>query len=139
MNNIHVRDTYEEAVHLRKGSSDNTFSNSQISHTGQRTPGIGEGLYIGSGAAKWVNKKPDRCDRNKVINNRFGPLITAEHIDAKEGTYGGLIEGNYFDGTGMSGQHYADCWVNLKGTNYVVKNNSGSKSFKHGFKVCFFF
>jgi hypothetical protein len=70
-----------------------------------------------------------------VINNRFGPNITAEHIDIKEGTYGGLIQGNYFDGVGMTGENWSNCWVNVKGTNYTVINNTGNKSIGDGIKV----
>jgi hypothetical protein len=43
---------------------------------------------------------PDASDDNTVRDNTFGPNITAENIDAKEGTTAGVIEGNSFNATG---------------------------------------
>lgn len=36
----------------------------------------------------------------QILNNTVGPGVTAEMIDVKENTQGGLIQGNYFDGSG---------------------------------------
>jgi hypothetical protein len=51
---------------------------------------------------------PDRSDRNQALNNKLGPNVAAEHIDIKEGTEGGVIACNTFDGQGISGQNNAD-------------------------------
>ena len=67
--------------------------------------------------------------------NVFGPNIAAEAIDIKEGTKYGLIEGNIFDGTGMTGENNADSWVDMKGSYYRIYNNSGTKSLTDGFQV----
>jgi hypothetical protein len=55
-------------------------------------------------------------------------------MDIKEGTTGGLISGNVFDGTGMSGS-WADSWIDLKGNGWVVQNNHGSNALQDGFQV----
>jgi hypothetical protein len=123
-----VENIDEEAVHFRKGSSDNTIQGSTIRNTGGKTAGFGEGVYIGSAESNWDGDKPDQSNRNRVIKNFFGPGITAEAIDIKEGTSGGLIDGNQFDGKGMTGANYADSWVDVKGTGYTISNNRGTGS-----------
>jgi len=135
LENIDVNHIEDEAVHFRKDSSDNTLKSSTISHTGLKQPGYGEGLYFGSAVSNWVDGKPDKSNRNKAINNHFGPNIAAEAIDIKEGTEGGLIDGNTFDGTGMSGENSADSWIDVKGDDYTISNNKGSKTLLDGFQV----
>jgi len=139
LENLDVHHIEDEAVHFRKDSSDNTLKSSTVSHTGLKQPAYGEGLYFGSAVSNWVDGKPDKSNRNKAIDNHFGPNIAAEAIDIKEGTEGGLIEGNTFDGTGMSGENSADSWVDVKGDDYTISNNKGSKSLLDGFQVNFLF
>ena len=83
----------------------------------------------------WVDHKPDHSDRNQVINNRIGPKVAAEEIDIKEGSCCGLIKGNHFDGTGMSGEHFADSWMDIKGDNYTIEDNVGYHAILDGFQV----
>ena len=83
----------------------------------------------------WVDSKPDQSNRNQVLNNRFGPNVAAEAIDIKEGSCCGTIKGNKFDGTGMTGENNADSWIDVKGDNYVIEDNEGTKSLKNGFQV----
>jgi hypothetical protein len=138
LNKLYVHHVEEEAVHFRENSCDNTIRNSEISHTGlgKGKEGFGEGVYIGSALSNWESKsKPDKSNRNKVLNNIFGPNISAEAIDIKEGTEGGIIDGNTFDGTGMSGENYADSWIDVKGSKYVISKNTGKKSLLDGFQV----
>jgi hypothetical protein len=93
-----------------------------------QTPDYGEGIYIGSAKSNWptyTNGNPDLCDSNKVINNKIGPYVTAECIDIKEGTTGGLIKGNYFDATGITGANSADSWIDVKGNYYLLEGNNG--------------
>jgi hypothetical protein len=139
LDNLLVQNIEEEAVHFRKSSSDNTIRHSTIRNTGRKAAGYGEGVYIGSAVSNWDNDKPDYSNRNKVLNNYFGPGITAEAIDVKEGTSGGLIDGNEFNGSGMSGDNYSDSWIDVKGTKYVISNNKGTSSLNDGFQVTFFF
>lgn len=127
---VHVHHIDEEAVHFRRSSADGVIRNSRISHTGLVQAGYGEGVYIGSANSNWAchgnSGGVDRSDRVEVLDNRFGPNIAAEHIDVKEGTFDGVISGNTFDGTGISGQNSADSWVDVKGIGYVIERNTGS-------------
>ena len=119
----------EEAIHLRKFSSNNTISNTEICNTGLKSPGFGEGIYIGSAKNHWddegIKGRPDACDSNAVLHCQIGPNVTAESIDIKEGTTGGIIRGNFFDATGISGDNYSNSWVDVKGNGYLLENNTG--------------
>ena len=59
---------------------------------------------------------------------------TAENIDIKEGTTGGQIIGNQFNGTGMV-ESAARAWVNVKGNDWLITDNAGADSIKDGFQV----
>jgi hypothetical protein len=142
IDSIKVFNIGEEGIHLRKFSSHNTIQNSEISQVGLKTPDYGEGIYIGSAKSNWTtytNGNPDVCDSNRVINNRIGPGITAECIDIKEGTTGGLIQGNYFDATGITGANSGDSWIDVKGNYYLIEENEGfnpgGSIFKDGYQV----
>ncbi|MET9264026.1 right-handed parallel beta-helix repeat-containing protein [Amycolatopsis sp. NPDC004079] len=120
-----------EGIHFQHDSSDNVVQNSEISDTGKENGGFGEGIYFGSATSNWPGGQPDHSDRNKAIGNKIGPNVRAESIDVKEGTTGGELRGNTFDGTGQSGENYADSWVDVKGNGYLVTGNKGSKVFVH--------
>lgn len=132
---VRVHRIGDEAIHFRDNSSDNVVQNAEISDTGLREPGFGEGLYFGQARSNWVSGQPDRSDRNKAINNRIGPNVRAEHLDLKEGTTGGEVRGNTFDGTGMSGANFADSWIDAKGNGYRIAGNRGSRSLLDGFQT----
>ncbi|CAG2120003.1 unnamed protein product [Medioppia subpectinata] len=128
----------QEGVHFRYGSSDNTIQNSYIHHTGRGTTkdqGYGEGVYLGQAVSNWQGGKPDKSDRNKVLNNRIGPEVTAECIDIKEGSCCGEVRGNHFDGHGESGQNYAESHIDVKGDKYVIEGNTGTHPLKNGFEI----
>ncbi|WP_394851173.1 hypothetical protein [Pendulispora rubella] len=138
LTNLEVYDTGMEAIHFRTHSSDNVLRDSRVRNTGKSNAGFGEGVYIGTAKSNWGSQtggKPDKSDRNQVINNRIGPGVTAESIDIKEGTTGGRIEGNTFDGNGMTGENYADSWIDVKGNGYLLKNNTGSDALLDGFQL----
>ena len=59
---------------------------------------------------------------------------TAENIDIKEGTTGGKIIGNQFNGTGMV-ESAATGWINVKGNDWTVQGNTGTDSVKNGYQV----
>ena len=135
----------QEAVHFRTCSTDNTIQYSTIRNTGVITPGFGEGVYIGTDIAKWTiygcdsKEARDQSDANQILYNHFGPDIRAEAIDVKEGTKGGIIIGNIFDATGLSGENFADSWLDIKGNDYKVTHNRGvqnkSSHLRHGFET----
>ena len=133
---LRIQDIGEEAVHFRDFSSDNVLSHSVIRDTGLVEPGYGEGAYVGSAINHWSGSgTPDRSDRNQILHNAFGPNVAAEAIDIKEGTTGGLVRGNVFDGTGMSGANYADSWMDVKGNGWRIEGNTGVDALQDGFQV----
>ena len=126
-----------EAVHFRSASSDNRLEQSLVHDTGRYEPGYGEGVYIGSATSNWARYGgggPDRSDRNTVVGNRIW-ATTAESVDIKEGTTGGLVSGNSFDGAGITGAHFGDSWIDLKGNGYRVSANRGVRSPRDGFQT----
>ncbi len=134
LDHLAVHTIGHEAVHFRTNSSDNVIEDSEISDSGLKNAKFGEGVYIGSAVSncgRYTNGDADRSDRNQVLHNRIWNT-TAEAIDVKEGTTGGLIEGNVFDGARLTG---ADSWVDVKGNGYVVRGNSGTNSSTDGFQT----
>ena len=116
----------DEGIHIRDGSSHNLITGCWVHDTGKREgrKGYGEGIYIGS-AWKTVKKSGyyPVCSYNVVRDSRIGPGVTAEHLDVKEFTFGTVIEHNVFYGEGISGEHYADSFIDLKGNSALVKWN----------------
>ena len=135
LENLQIHNIQEEGIHFRFFSSDNIVRNCRIYNTGTSRPGYGEGIYIGQDNGKWENGQPDRCDRNQILNNTVGPDVRAEGIDIKEGTCCGLIQGNYFDGHGLSNVNSDDSWIDVKGDSYVLENNRGYWTLKDGFQI----
>lgn len=128
---VFVTNIGEEGIHLRKFSSHNTIQNCELTNLGLKTPDYGEGIYIGTAKSNWAtvtNGELDKCDSNKVLNNKIGPYVAAECIDIKEGTTGGLISGNTFDAKGIQGANSADSWIDVKGNYYIIENNTGHNS-----------
>lgn len=129
--NITVSNLGNEGVHFRTGSSNNIIQKSTIFDTGFVEDWFGEGVYIGSANSNWckygTNCGPDKSDYNQVIGNTIY-RTSAESIDVKEGSTGGLIIGNSFEGSGMTGE-YADSFIDVKGNNYLIKNNTGTIAF----------
>jgi hypothetical protein len=131
---IAVTEVGEEAVHLRRGSSDNVVRRTVIRATGLRTEKFGEGIYVGSAKSNWCTYSdclPDRSDRNVVEDNDIAET-TAESVDIKEGTTGGTLRGNTFSGAGMSA---ADAWVNVKGNEWQIVGNVGADAPEDGFQT----
>lgn len=132
---LEIFDLGQEAVHFRTHSTDNVLRESWIHDTGQITPRFGEGVYVGSAESNWCRYtecEPDRSDRNLIEGNRIGPRVTAEGVDIKEGTTGGIVRANRFDGAGMVA---TDSWVDVKGNAWVIVDNDGRASPHDGFQV----
>ncbi|MEO5921410.1 MAG: right-handed parallel beta-helix repeat-containing protein [Pseudolysinimonas sp.] len=124
----------DEAIHLRRFSTDNTVMGNTISDTGLRKPKFGEGIYVGSAESNWCDVsgcQPDTSDRNIIDGNHISGT-TSESIDVKEGTTGGIIRGNTFDGSSIV---EADSWVDVKGNEWLVERNSGTNSPGDGFQT----
>ncbi|GAA0442643.1 hypothetical protein Acor_79850 [Acrocarpospora corrugata] len=126
----------DEAIHLRNFSSANIVQYNKIYNTGLRRAKFGEGVYLGSAKSNWNQASGGRMDQsnnNLVRGNAI--RATAEAIDIKEGTSGGRIIGNVFDGSVMGGDQVNDSWVDVKGNNYLIEGNSGKKTVMDGFQT----
>ncbi len=128
-----VQNIGEEGIHLRNNSSDNIIQNTSVTKTGQDTQAYGEGLYVGSAVSNWSTYSQgnaDHSNNNQLLNNNIS-FTGAENIDIKEGTHGGLIKGNQFDGSGMCPMATADCnsadsLIDMKGEGWTIAQNTGS-------------
>jgi hypothetical protein len=129
---VTVQNINAEGVHFRSSSPDGVIQNSTIRDTGKVQPEYGEGIYLGSANSNWScygnTGGVDASDRVQVLNNHVGPNVAAEHVDVKEGTVGGVIRGNTWNGQGIAGQNSADSWLDVKGSNYLIENNTGTFS-----------
>ena len=133
---VDVNRTGQEGIHLRAASSDNVVRDNTVRLTGQKSSTYGEGIYVGSANSNWGTYSdglPDASDRNQLIGNTIAQT-GAESMDIKEGTTGGIISGNTFDGAGMTGS-WADSWIDLKGNGWLVSGNRGSNALQDGFQV----
>lgn len=136
LSGIEVHTTGQEAIHLRTFSSDNLVVGSLVHDTGLKNETYGEGIYVGSANSNWGTYSggvPDRSDRNQLLGNTIY-RTSAESMDIKEGTTGGIIRGNAFDGLGMTGS-WADSWIDLKGNGWLVEDNQGVNALEDGFQV----
>ncbi|WP_251044861.1 nitrous oxide reductase family maturation protein NosD [Arthrobacter sp. ISL-5] len=131
---ISVSGTGDEAIHLRRFSSDNEVVGNTIRGAGSRKPKFGEGIYVGTAESNWCdisNCEPDRSDRNRIIGNTISGT-TAECIDIKEGTSDGVLFNNTFDGSSLAD---ADSWVDVKGRGWTIEGNTGRNSPRDGFQT----
>lgn len=129
-----VSNTGDEAIHLRKFSTDNKVIGNSIKDTGLRKPKFGEGVYVGTAESNWCdisNCEADKSDRNEVTGNDISGTA-AECIDIKEGTSDGVVRDNRFDGSTITG---ADSWVDVKGNGWTIENNTGRNSPLDGFQT----
>lgn len=129
-----VENTGDEAIHLRRFSSDNKVTGNTIRGAGLRKPKFGEGIYVGTAESNWCDIsscEPDKSDRNEISGNTVSGT-TAESVDIKEGTSGGLLAGNIFDGSAMT---EADSWVDVKGRGWRIEGNIGRNSPQDGFQT----
>jgi hypothetical protein len=133
---LSVQNVGDEAVHLRSFSSDNTVEGMLIRNTGLLNTKFGEGIYVGTARSNWClwsSCGPDGSNGNIVRNNDIS-MTTAENIDIKEGTTGGVISGNQLSGVGMV-TSAAKAWINVKGNGWAVTGNNGTESVGDGFQV----
>ncbi|NUK05033.1 right-handed parallel beta-helix repeat-containing protein [Streptomyces lunaelactis] len=119
-----------EGVHFRKSSRNGVIKNSRIYDTGNNGSGMGEGVYVGSAGGT-----SDKSDNVQILGNTIGPDVGGEAIDIKEGTTGAKITGNTFDGRGLTGANFDDSWVDVKGNNVLVENNTGKNTTNNGYET----
>ncbi|MFD7440304.1 right-handed parallel beta-helix repeat-containing protein [Streptomyces sp. NPDC059909] len=119
-----------EGVHFRTSSRNGVIRNSRIYDTGNDGRGMGEGVYVGSAGGT-----SDRSDNVQILGNTIGPDVGGESVDIKEGTTGAKIIGNTFDGRGLTGANFDDSWVDIKGNDVLVENNTGTNTTNNGFET----
>jgi hypothetical protein len=132
--NLAVTDIGDEAIHLRTNSSSNLIIGNTISGTGNRNKKFGEGIYIGTAVSNWCTYTDclaDQSNYNIIAGNAIAGT-TSESIDIKEGTVGGIVKGNRFDGAGMTA---ASAWVNVKGNAWTIESNHGENSPENGYET----
>lgn len=138
IDSLDVRNNGNSGIHLRTHTSYSVVKNCFIDSAGMENPSFGEGIYIGSAYSNWctyTNCDPDTSNYNQVLNNVFGSAIAAENVDIKEGTRGGLVKGNSFNGAGLQNMNGGDSWIDVKGNYYVIDSNIGSNTILDGFQT----
>lgn len=140
-NNCHVYDceVYDvgmEGIHIRDNSCNNNIDKCIVKNTGKVNQGYGEGIYVGTANSAWDTYGKD-CNNNKIKRCTLGPGITAEHIDIKEGTVGTIVEDCTMNGTGITGEHYADSFMDVKGNNAIIRNNTCNRNNNSNIKDAF--
>jgi hypothetical protein len=133
---LYVHSVGDEGIHLRAFSSYDTIRNCVVRDTGREESFYGEGIYVGSAHKNWCRYsycQPDASNDDLIESSNIADT-TAENIDIKEGTTGGQIVGNSFNGTGMVASA-ATAWVNVKGNDWTIEGNTGVDSIKDGFQV----
>ncbi|MBD0675505.1 right-handed parallel beta-helix repeat-containing protein [Streptomyces sp. CBMA156] len=130
LDGVTVHHTTMEGVYFRNSSAHGTLRDSRVHDTGLSRDGMGEGVYVGT-----ANTLSDRSDFVRITGNTFGPNIGGENVDLKEGTTGGLVSGNTFDGDGLTGRNHDDSWVDVKGNGYVIENNTGRRTTDDGYQT----
>ncbi len=125
-----VRGTGQEAVHLLRGTTDSLIARNIIEDTGLRRPQWGEGVYVGTSPPNEERMnagESDRSDGNRIADNEFR-RTSAECVDAKTGTRGGVIEGNVCDlseiGRFDTGQYTTRNGFVIRGNDWRVTGNA---------------
>lgn len=128
-----VKDIGYEGIHLYAFTTDSTVTHNTIVRTGSLDVAFGEGIYIGTSQRRWAEVTggvPDRSDRNTITYNTI-KSAGSESIEAKEGTSGGTIAFNTFEGH-RSGSR-AMAWVAVTGSDWIVARNQGEDAVQHGY------
>lgn len=133
--NVEIYDIGQEGLHVRDHSHDCIIDNIFIHDVGKRNDGFGEGIYIGSDNSVWwegdgnnTGEKGKRyrraCHNTLVKNSTFGPNISAEPVEIKEGSENTIVENCIIRGSGISGANFADSHLDIKGTFTQIRNNT---------------
>ncbi|MEU1971740.1 NosD domain-containing protein [Microbacterium sp. NPDC019599] len=120
-----VKDTGYEGIHLYAFTTDSVVTHNTVVRTGVRAVAYGEGVYIGTSQRRWddvTGGVPDRSDGNTVTYNAI-KASGAEGIEAKEGTTGGVIAYNTFEGHQDGSRAWG--WVLINGNDWTVAANTG--------------
>lgn len=102
---LEIHHVAQEGIHWLCSSVGNVVQGNWIHDTGTGPhPEWGEGVYLGTWPGNLEKQcgqtTKDRSDSNQVLDNRFGPNVRSEDVDAKEGSRYGVIARNRLDGRG---------------------------------------
>lgn len=98
---LNIHDVGHSGIKITDQSNDNVVQRNWIHRTARTSkPGYGEGVYIGEGQSSATTAQRT-ANRNLIQWNRFGPDITAEHVDVKLGTQDNVVRWNSHDATGF--------------------------------------
>ena len=133
--NLNIYDIGYEGLHILYSSHCKVLNNN-IHDTGNYEPekGYGEGIYIGSAKSNWENGVPDTTNNITISYNNLYNIIS-ECVDIKEGTQNGIISHNNMDGSKLSNDNYADSWIDIKGSNWTIENNTMNFTLKDGIQT----
>jgi len=123
LSRVRVSDVGQEGLHLRAASSDNRVEDTVVERTGLTDAKYGEGVYVGSAEANWcryTSCAPDRSDRN-VFERLDVRDTTAEALDVKEGTTGGIVRASIL---AVGSDAVVDSAVDLKGTGWSIEGST---------------
>lgn len=142
LSDLEVDHVGDEGIHLRDNSSADLVRANDVHDTGLVQPGFGEGIYIGSAKSNWAmwsQGRPDASNGDTVTGNTIA-RTSAENVDIKEGTSGGVLSANSFDASAIAGKNSADSWVDVKGNGWLITGNHGSNptdnpNFQDGFQT----
>lgn len=141
LRNLTIDDIGQEGIHLRDASTNTIIEWSTITNTGKYRAGLGEGIYIGSDSSQWCDAngdlgscRPDASNGNIIQFNTIGPRVSAELIDIKEGTSGGIVRGNTLRGAGAHAEG-VNALVSIKGNDWLIIDNIGDHAPEHGLRV----
>lgn len=126
ISNCEVYNIGSEAIHIIDNSSYNLVENCYVHDAGTVVAKYGEGIYVGS--AKNAEDYGFDCHYNTIRGCRLGPNIAADHVDIKEFTIGTIVENCTFDGTGMKNENGGNSFVEIKGNNAIIRNNTGYRN-----------
>ncbi|GJM63897.1 DUF7594 domain-containing protein [Persicobacter diffluens] len=132
--NVEIYNIGQEGLHIRDHSHDCVVDNVHIHDVGKKNDGFGEGIYIGSDNSVWyegdgtdTGEKGKRyrraCHNNWIKNSTFGPNISAEPVEIKEGSENTIVENCIIRGSGISGANFADSHLDIKGTFTQIRYN----------------
>lgn len=97
---VEVDHSTQGSIRLRDASHHNLIARSLFHDTGLGLhPEWGEAIYIGNSGDVNYPLQFTNTD-NVVLNNHFGPNVSSQAVDVKEGSDRTTIRGNVIDGTG---------------------------------------
>ena len=136
LDSLEIDHMKQAAINLRYGTHHSTVRRSRIHDTGLGTARYGEGVYIGGYASAGSTAVDHLADDNQVIDNRFGPNVTAEAVDLSAGADRALIRGNVIDGTGTVSEYGAmNALIGVRGVGHQITDNVLAKGAPYGIDV----